>query len=70
MSNVYDPTRQVSVGRGNCSFTSLNLVRYAIDAVRSSNSVEVAEKKFYGAIIGKAYYTGAIDLAEALEVAK
>jgi len=24
----------------------------------------------YGAIIGKAYYTGAIDLKEALEVAK
>lgn len=50
MSNVYDPTRQVSVGRGNCSFTSLNLVRYAIDAVRSSNSVEVAEKKFYATL--------------------
>lgn len=50
VSNVYDPTRQVSVGRGNCSFTSLNLVRYAIDAVRSSNSVEVAEKKFYATL--------------------
>ena len=28
------------------------------------------EMDMYGAIIGKAYYTGAIDLAEALEVAK
>jgi phosphoribosylformimino-5-aminoimidazole carboxamide ribotide isomerase len=26
--------------------------------------------ELYGAIIGKAYYTGAIDLAEAIEVAK
>ena len=30
----------------------------------------LAEMGLYGAIIGKAYYTGAIDLAEALEVAK
>ena len=28
------------------------------------------EKNMYGAIIGKAYYTGAIDLKEAIEVAK
>ena len=28
------------------------------------------EMNLYGAIIGKAYYIGAIDLAEALEVAK
>ena len=28
------------------------------------------EMDLYGAIIGKAYYTGAIDLREALEVAK
>ena len=52
VSNVYDPTRQISVGRGNCSFTSLNLPRFAIDAVKSSNSTEVAEKKFY-AILDK-----------------
>jgi len=31
---------------------------------------KLREMKLYGAIIGKAYYTGAIDLAEALEVAK
>ncbi|MCQ2602789.1 MAG: HisA/HisF-related TIM barrel protein, partial [Clostridia bacterium] len=30
----------------------------------------LAEKGVYGAIIGKAYYTGAIDLKEAIEVAK
>lgn len=30
----------------------------------------LAEMKLYGAIIGKAYYTGAIDLALAVEVAK
>ncbi len=36
-----------------------------IDDVRA-----LAEMGLYGAIIGKAYYTGAIDLAEAVEVAK
>ena len=30
----------------------------------------LAEMDLYGAIIGKAYYTGAIDLKEAIEVAK
>lgn len=30
----------------------------------------LAEAKLYGAIIGKAYYTGAIDLGRAIEVAK
>lgn len=30
----------------------------------------LAEMNLYGAIIGKAYYTGAIDLAEAIEVTK
>jgi len=31
---------------------------------------ELRKMDIYGAIIGKAYYTGAIDLKEALEVAK
>lgn len=31
---------------------------------------KLAERNLYGAIIGKAYYTGAIDLKEAIEVAK
>lgn len=30
----------------------------------------LAEMKLYGAIIGKAYYTGSIDLSQAIEVAK
>lgn len=32
MGNVYDPTREVTCGRGNLSFTSDNLPRLAIEA--------------------------------------
>lgn len=32
LGNVYDPDRQISNGRGNLSFTSINLVRCAIEA--------------------------------------
>ncbi len=32
MGNVYDPTREIAPGRGNLSFTSINLPRLAIDA--------------------------------------
>ena len=32
--------------------------------------VKLSEMNLYGAIIGKAYYTKAIDLAEAIEVSK
>ncbi|MBR4236205.1 MAG: anaerobic ribonucleoside triphosphate reductase [Clostridia bacterium] len=32
IGNVYDPTRQISNGRGNLSFTSINLPRIAINA--------------------------------------
>lgn len=32
LGNVYDPNRQISNGRGNLSFTSINLVRCAIEA--------------------------------------
>ena len=32
--------------------------------------VRLREQRLYGAIIGKAYYEGAIDLREAIEVAK
>ena len=32
--------------------------------------VRLREQNLYGAIIGKAYYTGAIDLKQAIEVAK
>ena len=37
----------------------------SIDDVKALRQMDL-----YGAIIGKAYYTGAIDLAEALEAAK
>ena len=50
--------------------------RYGIDIVASGGVSSLEDVKalramdLYAAIIGKAYYTGAIDLAEALEVAK
>ena len=40
MGNVYDPTREISYGRGNLSFTSINLPRIAIEADHD-------EKRFY-----------------------
>ncbi len=49
---------------------------YSIDIVASGgvssleDVVELRRLNLYGAIIGKAYYTGAIDLREALEAAK
>ena len=50
--------------------------RYSLDIVASGgvSSIEdvrvLSEMSLYGAIIGKAYYVGAIDLREAIEVAK
>lgn len=50
--------------------------KYALDIVASGgvstldDVKALAEMKLYGAIIGKAYYIGAIDLAGAIEVAK
>ena len=50
--------------------------RFSLDITASGgvSSLEdiraLADMKLYGAIIGKAYYIGAIDLKEALEVAK
>ena len=50
--------------------------KYTIDIVASGgvSSIEdvaaLTEMNLYGAIIGKAYYTGAIKLSEAIEVAK
>ena len=32
MANVYDPTKEITCGRGNLSFTSVNLPRIAIEA--------------------------------------
>ena len=56
-------------------YRSLN-ERYNMDIVASGgvSSMEdvraLSEMGLYGAIIGKAYYTGAIDLKEAIEVSK
>lgn len=48
---------------------SMNII--ASGGVSSIGDVrELRKMELYGAIIGKAYYTGAIDLAEAIEVAK
>jgi len=50
--------------------------RYSVDIVASGgvssmeDIIQLRKMELYGAIIGKAYYTGAIDLAEAIEVAK
>ena len=50
--------------------------KYSLDIVASGGVSTIDDIKalrtmeLYGAIIGKAYYTGAIDLAEAIEVAK
>ena len=50
--------------------------KYALDIVASggvstiNDVIELRKMNLYGAIIGKAYYTGAIDLSEAIEVAK
>ncbi len=32
MGNAYDPSREVTCGRGNLSFTSINLPRLGIEA--------------------------------------
>ena len=50
--------------------------KYSLDIVASGGVSTIddikalREMNLYGAIIGKAYYTGAIDLKEAIEVAK
>ena len=60
----------------NLSMYSELSKKYSLDIIASGgvSSMEdvkaLAEMNMYGAIIGKAYYTGAIDLALALEVAR
>ena len=50
--------------------------KYSVDIVASGgvssleDIIQLRKMELYGAIIGKAYYTGAIDLTEAIEVAK
>ncbi len=66
---------------GAMSGTNLSLYReitgkYGVNVVASggvsslSDVAALKEMNVYGAIIGKAYYTGAVDLAEALEVCR
>lgn len=50
---------------------NFNIQIIASGGVSSIDDVKrLTDANMYGAIIGKAYYTGAIDLAEAIEVAK
>ncbi|MBQ2924359.1 MAG: 1-(5-phosphoribosyl)-5-((5-phosphoribosylamino)methylideneamino)imidazole-4-carboxamide isomerase, partial [Anaerotignum sp.] len=50
--------------------------KFSIDIIASGGVTDMSDIErlnklgVYGAIIGKAYYTGAINLAEAIEVAK
>lgn len=46
MGNVYDPTRETTFGRGNLSFTSINLPRLAIEASKELNYPENVDKFF------------------------
>ena len=56
-------------------YKSLN-EKYSLDIIASGGVSTISDisalkaMNMYGAIIGKAYYTGAIDLKEAIEVAK
>ena len=48
LGNVYDPTRQISNGRGNLSFTSINLPRIAIIATQKEEGEEIStQEKFF-----------------------
>ena len=48
-----------------------NMKIIASGGVSSMDDIKrLREQNMYGAIIGKAYYIGAIDLKEAIEVAK
>ena len=56
-------------GELSLEFPAIQFV--ASGGVSSLDDVKIlADMKLYAAIIGKAYYTGAISLAEAIEVAK
>lgn len=45
MGNVYDPNREVTCGRGNLSFTSINLPRLALKSRNDDGTVDM--KRFY-----------------------
>ncbi len=46
MGNVYDPTREIAPGRGNLSFTSINLPRLAIEAGRKAEEAGKPSMKY------------------------
>lgn len=71
-----DVSKDGAMKGANCALYKEITEKYAIDFIASGgvSSVEdvktLAQAGVYGAIIGKAYYIGAIDLKEAIEVAR
>lgn len=53
MANVFDPTKSVSPGRGNLSFTSINLPRIAIEAKGDINKFYTNLKKMMDLVVGQ-----------------
>ena len=53
MANVFDPTKSVSPGRGNLSFTSINLPRIAIEAQGDIEKFYADLKKMMDLVIGQ-----------------
>ena len=53
MANVFDPTKSVSPGRGNLSFTSINLPRIAIEAQGDIEKFYADLKKKMDLVIGQ-----------------
>ena len=53
MANVFDPTKSISPGRGNLSFTSINLPRIAIEAQGDIEKFYADLKKMMDLVIGQ-----------------
>ena len=53
MANVFDPTKSISPGRGNLSFTSINLPRIAIEAQGNIEKFYADLKKMMDLVIGQ-----------------
>lgn len=71
-----DISRDGAMKGANIAMYADMSAKYSMDIIASGGVSTIddvkalADMKLYGAIIGKAYYTGAIDLVEAIEVAK
>lgn len=71
-----DISKDGAMGGTNLELYKALNKKYSLDIIASGGVSTIDDIKslkemdMYGAIIGKAYYTGAIDLAKALEVAK